>query len=434
MAMVQELSTSELDELCHHFTEELANKGVGHSSWQLVQDSQEKLRAVKSKVITEMMNVSDYRTALGGEKTFNPAGIPGPIKGIGSLVVASLADLSSVSNNSTIGSMTQKAPVYLKVPVSLNGIKHVIGVVPELLKALLNRDNVWQGGESLRQAVYDVVYSAESIPSLSEWKLGPGGNNISVCTASGLRLECALLHNDESNMAANESDQTFSRRMMCQRVTRTYSAQPIVITAQSTTAISRLLRACVYPCSNKPSGILMATTHLSGFERPLRSCAIVVPCALRRHASFGVHEADVSALITPYARTHVRTLAEMFSKCAVMRTVLGTKTPVFTTSRLGDMDELELHKQYTHLRGMCTHTQLRSCANIWEDVDRSHAMNLTCISGTINAFENDDFHTDVAMHTHSMMDTTFMYGGEEFKVNSPLVVSMYGTYYHHMGV
>jgi hypothetical protein len=175
----------------------------------------------------------------------------------------------------------------------------------------------------------------------------------------------------------------------------------------------------------------MATTHLSGFERPLRSCALIVPCALRRHTSYGVHEADVSALVTPFARTHVRTLAEMFSKCAIMRVVLGSAAPFFKTCRLGDMDELELHTQYTHLRGMCSCDQLKSCASIWAEVNSAHTMTLTCISGTLDAFLNDDFHTDMAMHTHSIMDTTFVHDGEEHQVVSPLIVSLYGTYYHH---
>jgi hypothetical protein len=424
------LSTSEMDGMFHHFTEELANEG-GTDSWQLVQGSHEKLRAVKSKVITELMNSSDYRSALGTDKTFNPAGIPGPVKGIGSLIVASLTDLSRVSTSPTIGSVAQQDPVYVKVPVAVTGIKHAVAVVPEVLKALLNRDTVWKDAAKLRQAVYDIVYSSASVPSLSAWKLASNGTSISVFTPSGLRLECAFLHNNLSNMAVNESDHTLSRRMMCQRVTRTYSAQPLVITAQFTPSESRVLRACVYPCSSKSSGVLMATTHLSGFERPLRSCALVVPCALRRHKSFGVHEADVSALVTPYARTHVRTVAEMFSKCAVMRAVLGSAAPVFKICRLGDMDELVLHTQYTKLRGMCTSTQLQSCASIWAGVERSHAMDLTCISGTMNAFENDDFHTDIAMHTHSMIDTAFTYNGEDFQVKSPIVVSMYGTYYHH---
>jgi hypothetical protein len=429
--VVEKLSTSEMDTLFHHFTEKLADQGAVDSTWQSVHGAHEKLRAVKSKVISELMNSSDYRLALGTDKTFNPAGIPGPIKGVGSLIVASLTDLSSVSTNSTVGSTTLQAPVYLKVAVAVNGIKHAVGVVPEMLKALLSRESAWKGGESLRKAVYGVVYSSESVPPLSAWKLASDGSSISVCTTSGLRLQVAFLHNNTSNLGLNESDQTFAQRMMCQRVTRTYTSQPVVVTAQCAAAKSQVLRACVYPCSNTSSGVLMATTHLSGFERPLRSCALVVPCVLRRHASFGVHEADVSTLITPYVRTHVRTLAEMFSKCAIMRVVLGTAAPVFKTGRLGDMDELELHMQYTHLRGMCTSTQLQSCSKIWAEVNSSHTMNLACISGTVNAFQNDDFHTDVAMHTHSIMDTTFKYRGNDFDVSSPLVVSMYGTYYHH---
>lgn len=306
-------------------------------------------------------------------------------------------------------------------------------MVPDMLMALLKRDHVWQGSEKLYHAVYNVVYSAESVPSLSQWKLAVDGRSISVRTTSGLSLECAFLHTNKSSKTSNrESDHTFSRRMMCQGVTRTYTTQPLVITARFTPAVSKVLRACVYPCSTKATGLLMATTHVSGFERPLRACALVVPCALRRHKNFGVHEADVSALAIPFARTHVRTLAQMFSKCAIMRAVLGSVAPVFPVHRLGDMDELELHLQYTHLRGLCTSGQLETCASIWNDVNKNHRMTVGCVSGTVDAFENDNLHTDIAMHTHSILDTTFNHNGHAFNVNSPIVVSMYGTYYHHM--
>jgi hypothetical protein len=425
------LSTSEMDVLFHHFTEEhLVDQGVTNSSWKWVNGAHTKLRAVKSKVLTELMNSSDYRSALCVDKTFNPAGVPGLVKGVGSLAVASLTD---VSNLATAGPISHKNSVYLKIPVSVHGVSHAVDVVPEMLMALLKRDNVWQGADKLHHAVYDVVYSSESVPCLSQWNLAVDKRSISVDTKSGLRLECSFLHNStSSNMGHIESDHTFSRRMMCQRVTRTYSTQPIVITAQSTASASQVLRVCVYPCSTKATGLLMATTHVSGFERPLRSCALVVPCAIRRHKSFGVHEADVSALTTPVARAHVRTLAQMFSKCAVMRAVLGSAATVFAVDRLGDMDESELHMQYTALRGICTNTQLLKCASIWNEVEKNRTMSVGCISGTLDVFENDQLHTDISMHTHSIMDTTFNCDGQDFSVNSPIVVSMYGTYYHQM--
>jgi hypothetical protein len=433
MALVQEpifssskgLSKCVMDGLFHHFTEEIPHEGNSSSNW--VVGAHEKLRAVKSKVVTELMNASSYRTALCSEKKFNPAATP---KGYGSLIAASLIDISSVSPNS-IG-ITQPVPVYLKTATSVNGINHAVDVVPEILKAMLQRDNIWRGCDKLRRAVYDVVYSSESVPALSKWKIAVDGNSISVCTASGINLECALLHTRLSNKVSRESDQTFARRVLCQGVTRTYSSQPLVITIQATTPMSHMLQACVYPSSTNATGLLMATTHVSGFERPLRSCATVVPCSLRRNPNFGVHEADVSSLITPYVRTHMLTLATMFSKCAIMRAVLGGAAPGFASSQMGDMDELEIHKQYTNLRGICTSNQLKSCASIWAEVNSSRNMNTTCVSGTVDAFENDEFHTDISMHTHSMMNTTFKYKEKDFDVSTPIVVSLYGTYYHHM--
>jgi hypothetical protein len=424
-----ELSASEMDNLCHHFTEQLPDSGAIACSGHWVTGAHTKLRAVKNKVVTELMNSSDYRSALCTHKTFNISG-NGSANETGSLVVAGLVNVSNVAINTTAS--PPDAQVHLKIPVNVDGIKNAVGVVPDMFKALLRRDAVWQGADKLRSVVYDAIFSSVPIPPLSKWTPSVDGKSISVRAESGLQFECSLLHADlSSNTGVRESDHTFSRRMMCSGVTRAYSAQPLVITAHCNTASSQMIRACVYPCSAKATGLLMATTHLSGFERPLRSCALVSPCTLRRHMSFGVHEADVSALLVPYARTHVRTLAEMFCKCAIMRTVQGSGAPVFKVSRLGDMDELELHMQYTTLRGKCTSMQLHTCASIWAGVQNSNGMTLDCISGTVDSFENDIYHTDVAMHTHNMMNISFNHGGQDFTTSSPVVVSLYGTYYHH---
>lgn len=432
MTMLASLSVSEMDQILHHFTEESNSRGCpGVDSWRAVEECHENLSTVKSRTILGLMNTIDQKSALPQQKTFNPGCVTGQLPGVGSMIVATVVDVTSVANSLTVSAI-DKEPTHVKIPLSVNGMNHAVQVIPDIMKALLHRDNVWQGSRDLKQAIYDVVFSAGSIPSWTKWKIASDGKSISVSTASGLHIQCAHLHDNSSNIASHESDHTFSRRTMCQRVTQNYSSQPLIITAHTSSRVSQVLRACVYPCSKTSSGLLMATTHLSGYERPLRSCALVIPCSLRRHASFGVHEADVSTLITPFVRTHVQTLAELYSKCAIMKVVLQEAAPTFELSRLGDMDELELHTQYTRLRGLCTSAQLKLCANTWAETKSSDAMRLTCISGTINAFQNDAFHTDVATHTRSIMDMTFTYEGDVHHMSSPIVVSLYGTYYHHM--
>jgi hypothetical protein len=53
-----------------------------------------------------------------------------------------------------------------------------------------------------------------------------------------------------------------------------------------------------------------------------------------------------------------------------------------------------------------------------------------CLSGAFDCFKKDGFHTDMALHTRNVIQTSFKYGGVDHHVSSPLVLSMYGTYYH----
>jgi hypothetical protein len=432
MAESKTLSASEMDQIFHHFTEEIVSRDcLGVDSWTAVQECHETLRVIKSRSITEQMNLSVAKSVFSQNKSFNPGSVPGHTRGVGSLVVATIVNNSCVANNLALSAHIEKVPTHLKIAASVHGIKHAANVIPEILQALLIRDNIWQDSRDLKEAVFHVTHSSNLIPPISGWTIASDGKSISVHTLNGLLIKCAHLHNNKTNMAREESDQTFARRTMCQRVTQTYSSQPLVVSVNCVARPSQMLKASVYPCSKSSSGILMATTHLSGYERPLRSCALVVPCSLRRHVNYGVHEADVSALIAPFVRTHTHTIAALYSKCALMKVVLQDAAPVFLLPRLGDMDELELHTQYTRLRGLCTPLQLKSCASTWSEMQASDAVTVTCISGTINAFENDKFHTDVATHTHSIMDTTFTHEGQVHHVSSPLIVSLYGTYYHH---
>jgi hypothetical protein len=58
------------------------------------------------------------------------------------------------------------------------------------------------------------------------------------------------------------------------------------------------------------------------------------------------------------------------------------------------------------------------------------ALSLVCVAGTTDCFKQDSSHTSMVVHTRSMLEARFTHNGQDFTINSPLVVSMYGTYYH----
>ncbi|KAJ1466591.1 hypothetical protein T484DRAFT_1861248 [Baffinella frigidus] len=58
------------------------------------------------------------------------------------------------------------------------------------------------------------------------------------------------------------------------------------------------------------------------------------------------------------------------------------------------------------------------------------ALSLVCVAGTTDCFKQDSAHTSMVVHTRSMLEARFTHNGQDFTINSPLVVSMYGTYYH----
>lgn len=416
--MCEGLSPCEVDSIYHHFNSRLEMRGANTSrAW--VDTAQRKLGLVKSNAIVDLMNSTEpHQVVLETLKD--------------DLEVCSIVSARVVE---PLGAtmVDTPPPICMKMSTPLPGtVKRAPEMFTELVSTLLGRSSLWNNCEVLRSKLYSCVYAGIPIPSAAEWSASTDGMSVSVTTLEGLQLKCAIMGH---HTRARECGHRFDQRMMCQSVTATYTQQPMVFTV-SCDGLSEVLSAHVYPSSNSSSGLLLGTVHASGFDKPFRSCAVVAKKTLRVHPYWGVHEADAITLTTPYARGHMHTIANIFTKSCIMKAVLGDLAPEFKVSRLGDMDELELLSQYKTLRGTLSGAQHQTCSEIWKDScveDGSGgraSMRVRCVSGTLDCFKKDDAHTDMALHTRNVIATCFNHDGIEHNVSSPLVLSMYGTYYH----
>jgi hypothetical protein len=423
--MSEGLTQCEMDSVYHHFNARLETRSINQSR-EWVDTAVRKLTTVKSNAIVKLMNSSEpHHVVLDTREQ---------VLDVGSIMSAHV--IASQGANSAEG--RSRVPVCMKMATPLPGtVRRAPEIFAELISTLLGRSSMWGDSEALRSKLYSCVYGGTPIPTAAEWSVSADGSSVSVTTLVGLQLKCSLLGQGVPGPGVSKTaigcDDRFTHRMMCQNVTATYTQQPMVFTV-SCGGDSEILSACVYPCSASTNGLFLGTVHASGFEQPLKSCAVVTNKTLRVHPHWGVHEADAMTLTTPYARGHMHTLSNIYIKSCIMRAVLVDHSKQFEVSRLGDMDEIEMLTQYKSLRDTLSIPQSNTCSEIWNGMCAKNGpgcgIRVRCLSGAFDCFKKDGFHTDMALHTRNVIQTSFKYGGVDHHVSSPLVLSMYGTYYH----
>jgi hypothetical protein len=413
--MCEALSQNEMNTIFHHFTEPIGVERI-IASQQWVDTANRTMDTVKNNTIVDLMNAPIRHTPLGTNTVnrSNPSG---------TLVSAYVLDASSGTD---VGYVSDTVKTRVKLATSLpEGLYRAPELFGEVVASLLSRDSLWQGKAPLQKALYDSVYSDASIPPMCEWLTSADGHSVSVIK-NGLRLSCSPLREAQSS---NTEDHLFGKRILCESVTRSYSQQPMLYTAEFH---GLSLHASALPCSTKATGLLIGTLHISGFERPMRSCGVVAQKTIPCHPRLGVHEVDATALMVPYTREHLHKTVHMFCKNAIMFHLLGTNAPVFETSSLQELDDTEVMRQYTDLRQRLTLNQLKTCAQAWGGALTNKALNITCLSGTIDCFKQGDggSYTDMSLHTRNQVDSYFEIDGDTVSVSSPIVVSFYSRYYH----
>jgi hypothetical protein len=394
-----------------------------------------KLSVVKSNTIVSSMNA--YSDGMIASKRAS-ASLTSPsandkIADVGSCAIVTVRD------NNIIQDHVSQPPIRAKMATAIpRSIQLAPNLFSELLSTVLGRSMIWKNAEVLKAKLYEHVYSGVGMSSMDAWEKSADGTSVSMRTSSGVLLRCALLRSAQAvgpvgNTGKN--DHQFAQRVLSQGVTNSYSQQPMEFSA-SLDNCCHVFKAAVYPCSMKQTGLFMGTLHMSGFDIPLKSCAVVANNTLQIHPKWGINEADATVLMIPYTRSHVGAISSMFVKCAVMRAILGTKAPTNQFTDLCNMDETGTVNQYTLLRSMLSADQLQSSSIIWKDMNRtgvgSPKLNygVTCVAGTIDSFQKDSSHTILSLHTRSIIDAKFVHNNEEFIVKSPLIVSMYGGYFH----
>ena len=413
--MPRTLTIGDMDSLCHHFTERFGTRRMADNLRDVV-SAHNKLLLVKSKLVTSLMN----QPALG--ETAVDAFFKAPLSNDNSPVCNKIGSFLSVQVlDSTEMSTMDPVCVKMKTPLP-GGLHRAPEIFPQVVATVMGQDKtMFHGADEFHRLLYASVYSSSSLASSTQWLQHPEDKStITAMTSNGIELKCQTLPFG----AQIASDLTCSKQHVCQSITQTHSKRPVVFTARFAT---HCLRVQVYPCNAcSNTGLLMGTVHSSGSVHPLLSCAVVANKTLVAHPTFGVHCSDAASLLTPYARRHMHSLASVHTKNTVMRAVLGNDPT--HPAVIHNLDE-SLRENQT-LRGSLDESQLQTCAQIWSTMKRGKSVELKCTEGTVDCFRNDVNHTDIGLHSQTLLDFRFTHMDKESHVGEPLEVSVFGTYFH----
>ncbi|KAJ1465492.1 hypothetical protein T484DRAFT_1757376 [Baffinella frigidus] len=433
------LTMPEKNAVLHHFNENLGVRRTADGQ-STVDAAHSKLSIVKSNTIVSIMNSHTdgiEACSRAAASLLSTSSSDNKLTDVRSCAVVTVLDSSAVHDQEILPIRAKMARV---IPGSVQEAPELFS---EVLSTVLGRTAVWKNATNLQAKLYAHVYSGGATKTMKSWTPSADGTSVSMRTPGGLVLKCALLRSTKVDGSAGsgdkiksigESDHRFAQRVLGQGVTQSYSQQPMEFTARLDDS-PNIYRAVVYPCSSKATGLFVGTMHASGFERPLKACAVVASNTMLVHPQWGVHEADATVLMAPYTRSHVSAVSSMFVKSAIMRAVMGSSATV----DLGNLDEPQLMGQYKELREMLSPQQLESSMDIWNGMHEKKVVEMgntrpvygvTCVGGTVDSFKNDAYHTGLALHTRSIVEAKFAYNHNEFSIKTPLVVSMYGTYYH----
>jgi len=433
------LTMSEKNAILHHFNENLGVRRTADGQ-STVDAAYSKLSVVKSNTIVSIMNSHTdgiEECSRAAASLLSTSSSDNKLTDVRSCAIVTVLDSNAIHAQEILPIRAKMASV---IPGSVQQAPELFS---EVLSTVLGRTAVWKNATTLQSKLYAHIYSGGAAKTMKSWTQSTDGTSVSMRTPCGLALKCALLLSTQADgsvvsgdkiKSIGESDHRFAQRVLSQGVTRSYSQQPMEFTARLDGG-ANIFRAVVYPCSSKQTGLFVGTMHASGFERPLKSCAVVASNTMLVHPQWGVHEADATVLMAPYTRSHVSAVSSMFVKSAIMRAVMGTSAAV----DLSDLDEPQLMGQYKELREMLSPQQLESSMDIWKGMHEKNVVDkgntkptygVTCVSGTVDSFKNDASHTGLALHTRSIVEAKFAYNHTEFSIKTPLIVSMYGTYYH----
>ena len=429
------LSVPEKNAVLHHFSENHGSRRTADGQGAL-DAAYAKLSSVKCDTIVRSMNSHVSGMEECANAASNLMSRPSSKQNTEDLCSCAIVTIGDNLNMNKKELQGVKVKLKMAIPTTVCEGPHLFA---EVLRTVVSRENLWQNASTLRAKLFEIVYEGGSSRFQSDWITSADSLSVSKHTKCGTIMQCSTNPHLDANQVKNtgDSDHRFAQRLVSEGVTRSYSQQPMMFTALLEDK-SQIFRACIYPCSVTETGLFVGTLHASGFERPFKACSVIANNTMMVHPQWGVHEADATHLMTPYARSHVSAIASMYVKTAIMKAVLGN-LHTSDVEALGDMDEPHLTSRYNELREMLSLPQITLSANIWGQMHQSGACDtstagtmygVTCVAGTVDSFKNDISHTRLALHTKNVVDACFEHNNVQFNVHTPLIVSMYGTYYH----
>jgi hypothetical protein len=313
----------------------------------------------------------------------------------------------------------------------LHTIEQMQELSPRVLGTLIQNSDFWTDSESIQKVVYDYLYNTTKYTKT--WNPGED-KRTELLYNNDVVLTCGELKNMIVQNKC-EMDEDFEQQQHCSSVTQQLPYKVWMLTvAQKCPTENLFLKVKIVPCSNLRASLVACSMHMSGFTQEKLTGRFDKHCQFRLHPAYGIHPADFVTMAIPHMRTHAQKIAELHFKCVLAKTIyLHDKYEgrSFDTGRaqinLQNHDETSLQLEAVQLYGRLNQQQMTMAASIWNKGLHDGDVKVRCVHGAERTFVRDELHTDVMMHTHHEIKTSFMFNDIRVSFSTPVSISIFGT-------
>lgn len=263
----------------------------------------------------------------------------------------------------------------------------------------------------------------------SVWVHGDTPGVSTLETRSGISFAIKQMPHNEYMAAV--ADHRFEQHINCRKITRAFKLQPVKLEI-SLEGSAITIDALVYPRSKllDTGGLLVGRMQpTNGITLyPIKPTVIETNEMTVIHDKYGcISEDHAASLMTGYTRKYRKRLVEKYVATHILRDVISTKTDLHDIPPLQSMTENDIYSMYNKLKTIATTEDIAKCKQVSTTWKQPYI--LTCTGGTVDCFQNDSQHTDMALHTNNIFEVSYNMNEKPVIVCGDIPVSMYATYY-----
>ena len=276
-------------------------------------------------------------------------------------------------------------------------------------------------------------------------------HSASMRASSGLFFEIQPLSARSLSGPTPVADHRYAQYADCRLVTRGFTFVPLTLKI-SLEGCDRVINANLYPRINDEEqknglgGMLVGAKYINDVKKSTGTPTTILEThgmsLAKRGSSGGISEKDAASLLVKYAREYRKRLVDMFVVCHIMRAVAGLEGHEYEIPELHDLAESDIQNLHKRIRDTLTDEMIDKAKAIFGKMHSHYGQgqektigengdiyNIVCTGGTVDCFDNDTHHTDMALHTNNIAHIECMIDGEPLSICADFSISIYSTYY-----